>query len=204
MYISTIPKIIRKFYPKSALWEVKTNKKEVFLTFDDGPIPEVTPLVLNLLNKYKATATFFMVGENAAKYPILVKKVLAEGHAIGNHSFNHIKGWKTADNEYYANIEKASRFINSNLFRPPYGQLKLKQAKFLDKTYKIVMWTVLSGDYDKKTSAIRCFKRVKNHSKNGSIIVFHDSLKAQKNMLFALEESLKYFISEGYSFGKLV
>jgi len=201
MYMAKIPHIIKLFFPSSILWQIKTKEKKVFLTFDDGPVPEVTPWVLNLLDSYKVKATFFMVGENAAKYPELMQEVQKRGHGIGNHSFNHLKGWKTTDNEYYANIEKASEAIPSKLLRPPHGQIKPRQARHLKNKYKIVMWSILSGDYDPEKSPKECFMNVKRNLHPGSIIVFHDSLKAKKNMEFALEESLKYLLNEGWEFG---
>jgi len=180
---------------------VKTNDKKIFITFDDGPVPEVTPWVLDTLKKYNAKATFFMVGENAAKYPNLVEDILKQGHRIGNHSFNHLKGWKIADNEYYNNIEKAGQYIPSKLFRPPHGQIKPRQARYLARSYQIVMWTILSGDYDASKTPEECLDNVKKNLFSGAIIVFHDSLKAKKNMEYALEESLKFLVNEGWEFG---
>ena len=203
MYLSRIPTIIKWFFPSSLLWKVTTHKKEIYLTFDDGPVPEVTPWVLDILDRYNAKATFFMVGENAAKYPELVKEIQNRGHAIGNHSYNHIKGWKVSDNEYYGNIIKAEKNISSLLFRPPHGQIRPRQARHLSKKYQIVMWTILSGDYDPKKTPEECFNNVKKNLKPGSIIVFHDSLKANKNMKTALEESLKFLVENGWGFGKI-
>lgn len=201
MYLARIPYFIKLFFPSSILWKVKIKDKKVFITFDDGPIPEVTPWVLEILKKYNAKATFFMVGENAAKYPNLVEDILTHGHRIGNHSFNHIKGWKTTDKEYYDNIEKAAGYIPSKLFRPPHGQIKPRQARYLKRFYKIIMWTILSGDYDASKTAEECFNNVKNNLSPGAIVVFHDSLKAKKNMEYALEESLKFLVNEGWEFG---
>jgi len=203
MYLSRIPTIIKWFFPSSLLWKVTTSKKEIYLTFDDGPVPEVTLWVLDILDRYNAKATFFMVGENAAKYPELVKEIQNRGHAIGNHSYNHIKGWKVSDNEYYGNIIKAEKNIPSPLFRPPHGQIRPRQARHLSKKYQIVMWTILSGDYDPKKTPEECFHNVKKNLKPGSIIVFHDSLKANKNMKTALEESLKFLVENGWGFGKI-
>ena len=184
-------------------WQVKTNEKVLYFTFDDGPIPELTPKALKILDKYNAKATFFMVADNVRKHPNVFQQVIDAGHAIGNHSYNHVKGWKLSNEEYYSNIAKAGKLLNTKLFRPPYGQIKPSQAKHLAKDYNIIMWSVLSGDYDKNTSPKQCFNNILRNAKNGSIIVMHDNLKAEKNMLFALEESLKYYSHLGYRFDSL-
>lgn len=203
MYAVKSPYILRKLLKRLILWDIKTSDKELFLTFDDGPIPEVTPKVLALLRKFNAEATFFMVGENIDKHPEIYQQVKDAGHAIGNHSYNHIKSWKSSNEEYYSNIQKASGLIEGKLFRPPHGQIKLKQLKELSKKYNVVLWSVLSGDFDTNLSPEKCAKNVINNSKNGSIIVFHDSLKAESRMLFALEETLKHFTKFGYNFKSL-
>ncbi len=184
-------------------WQVKTNEKVLYFTFDDGPIPELTPKALKILDKYNAKATFFMVADNVRKHPDVYQQVMDAGHAIGNHSYNHVKGWKLSNEEYYSNIAKASDLLNTKLFRPPYGQISPSQAKHLAKDYNIIMWSVLSGDYDKNTSPEQCFNNILRKAKNGSIIVMHDNLKAEENMLFALEESLKHFSQLGYRFDSL-
>ena len=203
MYLATIPHIIKLFFPSSLLWKVKTQKKVIYLTFDDGPVPEITPWVLDKLDEYKVKATFFMVGENADRYPEIVQEIQSRGHAIGNHSYNHIKGWETSDNEYYSNIEKAGKYISSPLFRPPHGQIKPRQARYLLNKYKIVMWTILAGDYDPSKTPEECFNNVRKNLEPGAIVVFHDSLKAEKNMKPALEKSLKFLVKNGWGFGMI-
>ena len=184
-------------------WQVKTNEKVLYFTFDDGPIPELTPKALKILDKYNAKATFFVVADNVRKHPDVYQQVTDAGHAIGNHSYNHVKGWKLSNDDYYSNIAKANELLNTKLFRPPYGQITPSQAKHLAKDYNIIMWSVLSGDYDKNTSPEQCFNNILRKAKNGSIIVMHDNLKAEENMLFALEESLKHFSQLGYRFDSL-
>lgn len=184
-------------------WNIDSKQKVLYYTFDDGPIPELTPKVLEILRKYDAKATFFMVGDNVQKYPEIMEAVQKEGHVVGNHSFNHIKGWKVKNDVYFANIAKAKAIIPSSLFRPPYGQITLSQIKKLSKEYEIIMWTVLSGDFDSKTSPKQCKDNIVDNAKCGSIIVMHDNLKAEKNMLYALEESLRIFKEKGYEFKSL-
>ena len=203
MYLATVPYFIKLFFPSSLLWKINTSKKEIFLTFDDGPVPEVTPWVLDTLDEYQAKATFFMVGENVARYPDLISEIQNRGHAIGNHSYNHIKGWKTSDTEYYANIEEAAKHIPATLFRPPHGQIRPHQARYLLNKYKIVMWSILTGDYDPSKTPEECFNNVRKNLKPGAIVVFHDSLKAEKNMKPALEESLNYLVENGWGFGMI-
>ena len=196
--IKHTPKFIRKLYPPEVLWEIPNSDRKVFLTFDDGPVKGITPKVLSILEQYKAKASFFMVGENVSHNPSLMQEVLSEGHAVGNHSFNHLKGWKTDENDYIKNVEKASAFIPGNLFRPPYGKMTIKQARLLNPHYQIVMWSILSEDYNTKLSWQNVYQTVKNHVRPGSIIVFHDSQKAQKNMIPALQMTLDYLSSNGY------
>lgn len=203
MYTVKSPYILRKLFKSLIHWDVKTIEKNLYLSFDDGPIPEVTPKVLALLKEYNAGATFFMVGENIDKYPEVFQQVKNAGHAVGNHTYNHIKSWKSTDNEYFDNIKKASKLVDGKLFRPPHGQIKLKQLKKLSLEFNIVFWSVLSGDFDNNISKEQCKDNVINNAKNGSIIVFHDSLKAEDNMLYALENTLNHFSNLGYSFKSL-
>jgi len=203
LYLVKPPHIIRKLSEKYIHWQVKTNEKVLYFTFDDGPIPELTPKALKILDKYNAKATFFVVADNVRKHPDVYQQVTDAGHAIGNHSYNHVKGWKLSNDDYYSNIAKANELLNTKLFRPPYGQITPSQAKHLAKDYNIIMWSVLSGDYDKNTSPEQCFNNILRKAKNGSIIVMHDNLKAEENMLFALEESLKHFSQLGYRFDSL-
>lgn len=200
MYLVKSPYIITEFSKKSITWKVKGVDKQLFITFDDGPIPEVTPDVLDILEMYNAKATFFMVGENVEKYPEIVERILKEEHTIGNHTFNHLNGTKVSDRTYYKNIILAREVIKSNLFRPPYGRIRPRQIMELKKNYKIILWSVLSGDFDLKSTPQKCLNNVVKHAKDGSIIVFHDSLKAKESMLFALKGTLEHFSKLGYDF----
>ncbi len=207
------PGFAKKIFPKF-IWNQKRTKKELFLTFDDGPTPEITDEVLSILKSYKAKATFFCIGKNVALHPDIFNRILEEGHTIGNHTQNHLKGWKTSTKKYLQNIVEAQNTMSSHienrahsvakLFRPPYGQLKIKQGKKIIKLeYDVVMWDVLSFDWDKNTSKEACLENVINFAQNGSIIVFHDSYKASKNMLYTLPKVLNYFSKKGYVFKAL-
>ena len=194
------PVLLKKMFP-NYIWDISTESNDIYITFDDGPTPDVTDQVLDELKKFDAKATFFVVGENAKKYPKLLKRIEAEGHVLGNHTNNHIKGWKTKTKNYLNNVEKASKIIDSKLFRPPYGQLKPKQGKkLIEVGYNIIMWNVLSLDWDNAISKEACLNNVISKTAKGSIIVFHDSIKASKNMLFALPKALEYFSNLGYNF----
>ena len=202
------PFVVKKLFP-NYIWEIPTNKKELFLTFDDGPTPSVTDWVLDELKRFNAKATFFCIGNNVRQHPQLFHRILEENHSIGNHTHNHIKGWKTKTNDYLDNVFDAEKTIKDlldssiqvNLFRPPYGQIKPTQGKkLMELGYKIVMWDVLSFDWEKTVSNQECFDTVVSKSRNGSIIVFHDSLKASNNMKFTLPKVLEYFTEKGYAF----
>lgn len=201
--IQSTPSILRRLFPNDIIWEKANDEKIIYLTFDDGPIPEVTPLILEILKEHNAKATFFMVGENVEKYGYLLDRIIKEGHSVGNHSYNHLKGWSTTDDLYFENIKKASKLIPGNLFRPPYGRILPRQARALLTDYQIIMWSVLSKDYNQKLSSEDVFQNVRRKSKSGSIIVFHDSQKAKKNVLPALSKTLKFLSEEGYQFGVL-
>jgi len=188
---------------KKVLWKMPAPEKKLFLSFDDGPIPGNTLWILNTLANYNAKATFFCVGHNVKKYPDLYQKLAESGHAIGNHTFNHLNAWKTNHQEYLQNIDSASELINSNLFRPPYGKINVSLYKEISKHYQIVMWDVLSRDYDAAISSEKCYSNVINHAKNGSIIVFHDNYKAAKHLHYTLPKVLDYFSKQGYSFETL-
>jgi len=195
--IATIPKVFKKIYPLLS-WEEQTNDSEVFLTFDDGPIPEVTPWVLEKLKEFDVKATFFCIGDNVEKYPDIYKQILKEGHAVGNHTQHHIKGWSTEDEVYLKDIENAGAFISSNLFRPPYGRIRKSQIRLIQQlNYHIIMWSVLSGDYNKNRSPKACFNNVRRNIKPGSVVLFHDSLKAERNMKYALVQTLIYMKENG-------
>lgn len=188
---------------KNLIWSVKTDKKEVFLTFDDGPIPVVTPWVVETLGKYNAKATFFCVGDNVKKNQDVYQLILDKGHKIGNHTMNHLNGWTNFNKTYFENIEKCDNLIHSNLFRPPYGKIKPTQINYLKKKYKIIMWDVLTKDYDESLAGEDCFEKVHKNCKPGSIVVFHDSLKAEKRLRIALPKTLDYLSKEGYTFSSL-
>ena len=194
------PDVVKKMFP-NYIWDIPTENKILLPPFPVGTTPEITDWVLDLLKKYNAKATFFCVGQNAEHHPEIINRITNEGHAIGNHTYNHIKGWKLKSKDYLKNIEEASKQINSTLFRPPYGQITPKQGKKLIKLgYKIVMWNVLSLDWDKLVSKETCLDNVISKATKGSIIVFHDSVKASKNMQYALTRVLEHFIERGYSF----
>ena len=190
-------------------WRFHSKKKEIFLTFDDGPTPEITQFVLAELKKYDAKATFFCIGKNIQNHTAIFKQILSDGHAIGNHTQNHLKGWKTKTEKYLNDIyevETTLKICNFTtlqlkLFRPPYGKIKKKQAKaLLKKGYKIIMWDVLSADFDTSISNEKCLQNVLKNTKNGSIIVFHDSLKAAERMQYTLPKVLKEFSEKGFVF----
>lgn len=202
MYLVKTPQIIQNLFPNFT-WKIPTDEKVVYLTFDDGPVPMVTPWVLEQLKNYGAKATFFSVGDNIRKYPDVFKQVLSEGHAVGNHTFNHLNGWTTENIPYFHNVRHCANRMDSVLFRPPYGRLKPKQAQFLQRHYRIVMWDVLSGDFDPKISSEQCLANVVDNAEPGSIIVFHDSVKAEDKLREVLPQVLEHFTAEGYQFGKL-
>jgi peptidoglycan/xylan/chitin deacetylase (PgdA/CDA1 family) len=202
------PLVAKKLFP-NYVWDIPTTEKVVYLTFDDGPTPEITNWTLDVLKKYKAKATFFCIGNNIKKYPEIFHNILNDGHAIGNHTQNHIRGWKTKTKNYLENIVEAEAIIKSqiptvNLFRPPYGQITPKQGKKLvDLGYKIIMWDVISFDWDKDVLKEDCLENVLTKTTEGSIIVFHDSVKASRNMQYALPKVLEHFSEKGYRFDHL-
>lgn len=208
-----IPKIVKKVYPKR-IWDASEEGKAIYLTFDDGPIPEATPWVLEQLRSFGAKASFFCIGENIEKHPEIFRSLLSEGHTIGNHTYNHLNGWKTTSEEYLQNTLKAREVLAKNFppgippknafFRPPYGRIKQKQArKIEDLGYKIVMWDIISKDYDATVPSEECYRNVMGNAQPGSIIVFHDSIKAKKNLTEVLPRILESFSRENYSFKAL-
>lgn len=206
-YFIKTPWIAKKFFP-SYVWNLPDDGKAVYLTFDDGPHPTITPWVLEELKKYNAKATFFCIGNNIEKYPDIYQKILEEGHATGNHTYHHLNGWKTDDKKYIDDVSKAARLIKSNLFRPPYGRIKKKQAKKITDALQtsneqIIMWDVLSADFDSGISAEQCLCNVLENVSVGSIIVFHDSEKAFNNLSYVLPETLKSLKEEGFGFKKI-
>ena len=186
-------------YPR-ATWRMDKNEKAVYLTFDDGPIPESTPFILETLAKYDAKATFFMVGENVLRYHDLYNRIKEDGHRVGNHTFNHWGGFRHATLKYNANVEQANELIKSNLFRPPHGWMLWQQYFWLGRKYRIVMWDLLTRDYSKWTTSEDVVRTVKRYARNGSIITFHDSLKSIDKLKKALPEVLEWLKNEGYEF----
>ena len=199
MFIEQVTGFVRNLFPK-ALWRMNPNEKAVYLTFDDGPIPVVTPWVVELLGHYDIKATFFMVGDNVRKHPKEYKLVVDAGHRVGNHTFNHLKGLFTDTREYLANVEKADAMIHSNLFRPPHGMLRRSQYKELSKRYQFVMWDLVTRDYSKRLNGEEVLAIVKRLVRNGSIITFHDSLRSEENLKYALPRAIEWLQGQGYSF----
>jgi len=213
LYTAKTPKLAKWLFP-SLVWEFSGTTKQLFLTFDDGPIPEVTPWVLEQLAIYNAKATFFCIGDNVQKHPEIFEQLVENGHAIGNHTQQHINGWKVSKDMYISNTIAAKETIENNLkneaevtsllFRPPYGKITPQLSKRIQKLgYKIIMWDVLSGDFDKDLSPEKCLSNVIDNTKTGSIIVFHDSLKAFDKLQYALPKVLKHFHELGYTFERI-
>ncbi len=200
MYTIRIPFFLR-LHIKNLIWRMPKTPPTVYLTFDDGPIPEVTPWVLDVLKEESIKATFFCVGENVMKHPDVYNQVLAEGHYVGQHTFNHIPAFKHSKKEYRENVALAKEYIKTDLFRPPHGQIRPSQLLTMRKDYRIVLWDVISGDFDKSITPEKCLRNVINKVRNGSVIVFHDSLKAEKNMKYALPRTIRYLKDAGYEFG---
>ena len=199
MLIEQPPLILRWLYPR-ALWRMDKNVKAVYLTFDDGPIPGITPWVLDLLDKYQIKATFFLVGDNVRKHPEEFKMILERGHRVGNHTFNHIQGFKYLSYNYLANTNKADELIKSNLFRPPHGWMRWEQYMVLKSRYTIVMWDLVTRDYSKRLNGPQVLGKVKKYVRNGSIITFHDSIKSEKNLKYALPRAIEWLQEQGYEF----
>ena len=196
------PQVVKNIF-NNITWNINTDKKVVYLTFDDGPIPEITEKILLALDLFDAKATFFCVGENVKRYPDIYRKILYAGHTTGNHTYSHLNGLKVSTEEYLENIEKASKYINSKLFRPPHGRMKSSQQSIIEQNYRIVLWDVLSYDFNQKLSKESCFGNVKHFTRPGSVIVFHDNVKAVKNMFYALTQTLLLYKEAGYSFEAL-
>ncbi len=201
------PWIAKKFFP-DYIWSIPANDKSIYLSFDDGPHPRITPWVLELLKQHNSLATFFCLGSNVEMYPDVYKRIIDEGHAVGNHSWSHYNGWYTPNEVYLNDVAKAVPLINSNLFRPPYGRIKTAQAKAIPSAMKredakLIMWDVLSGDFDTSYSRSRCLKNVMKNYEPGSIIVFHDSEKAFMNLEYVLPKLLVRLEEEGYKCRKI-
>jgi peptidoglycan/xylan/chitin deacetylase (PgdA/CDA1 family) len=197
-----LPQFLKILYP-GALWRGRGDERQVYLTFDDGPVPEVTPWVLDLLRKEEISACFFCVGENVRRHPDIYNRILSEGHLTGNHSYNHLQGLKCRTDQYLQNIEKAGELINSRFFRPPHGLLKPAQYRRLRRNYQVVMWDLVSCDFRQDLSPETVVSNVLDHVRPGSVIIFHDSLKAWKNMSVALPAVIRELKSSGYRFGSL-
>ena len=200
--------LIKKIFPKY-IWDIPNTENKIYLSFDDGPIPEITEWVLDQLKKYNAKATFFCIGDNIEKHPELFKKVIDEGHAIGNHTFNHLNGWKTNTENYIENTKQCEEIIQkskiynlkSKIFRPPYGKISPSQSKRLRQLgYKIIMWDVLTADFDQSISPEQCLENATSKVKSGSIIVFHDSQKASRNLKYTLPKTLELLSQKGFVF----
>lgn len=199
MFIEQPPQFIRRLYPR-ACWRMDSSERAVYLTFDDGPIPEVTPWVLDVLDKYRIKATFFMVGDNVRKHPDEFKMVVERGHRIGNHTYNHLKGIAEHTDHYVANIDKADCYLSTNLFRPPHGLMRLRQYRALCERYHIIMWDLVTRDYNPKLNGRQILRKVQQYARPGSIITFHDSLRATHNLYYALPRAIEWLLAEGYEF----
>lgn len=207
MYLVKTTWWLKALYP-SFLWSKNEAAKVIYLTFDDGPHATITPFVLAELKRYNAKATFFCIGKNVLQEPLIYEQILSDGHSVGNHTQNHLNGWQTDDATYLKDIELATKYINSKLFRPPYGRIKKSQAKKLNSViendpFQIVMWDVLSGDFDTKLSPGKCLNNIVKNAVNGSIIVFHDSEKAWERLKYALPKTLEHFSKLGFAFKAL-
>ena len=206
-YFVKTPWLLKKLYPR-CIWDIPVKEKVLYLTFDDGPHPAATPFVLNTLQQYNALATFFCIGKNVVEHPAIYRNIIDAGHRIGNHTFNHLNGWNVRDEQYVQNILEAGKYIDSNLFRPPYGRITRWQVKLLTeiknspmhKNFSIIMWDVLSGDFDKEATGEKCSFNVIGNARPGSIIVFHDSEKAFPRLQTSLPQVLEHFSKKGYRF----
>ncbi|MBL7701893.1 MAG: polysaccharide deacetylase family protein [Ferruginibacter sp.] len=204
-YLAKTPNWVSKLF-KESTWAIPDAEKTIYLTFDDGPHPLITPFVLKELDKFGAKATFFCIGKNVAEYPDVFKSILEKGHSVGNHTHNHLNGWKTPNAKYLQNILEARSFIDSDLFRPPYGRMTSRQKNLLlnlNKPFKVIMWSVLSGDFDINLTPEKCLDNVIKYSQSGSVVVFHDSEKAYERLLYTLPLMLKYFSEKGFKFEKI-
>jgi peptidoglycan/xylan/chitin deacetylase (PgdA/CDA1 family) len=201
-YFIKTPKLLHSLY-RDAVWFLPNTHNEIYLTFDDGPIPGITDQCLDILKAHKVKATFFCVGENISKNPDTFARILAEGHTAGNHSYNHLKGWKTDNVTYFENVAKCQELTQTKLFRPPYGKIKRSQLKVLKDQYSIIMWDVLGADFDPKVSVAQCTENVLKNTESGSIIVLHDNEKCGEKMLQSLPSIIQQLQEKGFNFGRL-
>lgn len=197
------PFFFRWLSPQYLICDLPGPEKVIYLTFDDGPVPEATPEVLDILTKYKARATFFMVGDNVRKYPDVFKQVQQEGHAIGNHTFHHLNGWHTPPGLYLDDVTRCAEYINSKLFRPPYGRFTPSQYFLLRKDFRFILWSVLTWDFHRHITPEQCLGNAIHNTSKGSVVVFHDSIKSLKNVRYALPRFLEHFLASGYRFDPL-
>ncbi len=202
MYFARTPNLLRKTL-RSAVWEIETTKKEIYLTFDDGPTPDITSQVLDLLDEHSAKATFFCIGKNVSEHTDIYQNILDRGHVTGNHTHNHLSGWETNVRKYVKNVFECGKHVNSKLFRPPYGRIGPRQYRELKDRYTIVMWSLLSWDFDPWITPEQCAQNIVENAHPGAIAVFHDSLKAADNCLPALEQTLKQLKAMDYQFKAL-
>lgn len=201
-YLIKAPWLLQQYYHE-CVWKIKTEEKKIYLTFDDGPSPEATPFVLEHLDKAGAKATFFCIGEQVDKHPGIYDQIITAGHRVGNHTYTHLNGWKTPNDQYFHDVEKASARIRSNIFRPPFGRITKFQIKAIggDKLkLHTIMWHVISADFDRSISPDQCYLNVVRNAEKGSIVVFHDSDKAFPNMRESLPRTLEYYKDLGYAF----
>lgn len=203
-YLVNTPWWLKKIYG-SCTWQMPATEKKLYLSFDDGPHPEATPFVLDALKKYNALATFFCIGKNVVEQPHLYTRILNEGHRTGNHTQNHLNGWKVDNEAYFKNITEARKYIDSDLFRPPYGRISPFQVKLVTEklAMKIIMWSVLSGDFDPGINEEKCLQNIVTNMKPGKILVFHDSAKAMQKLTYCLPRVLQHFSEKGYQFERI-
>ncbi|NJC27572.1 polysaccharide deacetylase family protein [Neolewinella antarctica] len=204
MYLVKTPRLVQRLLPNFH-WIGPSDDSDptIYLTFDDGPIPQITPWIIEQLAAFDAKATFFCVGNNVRRYPELIKATLAAGHTVGNHTMHHLDGWESDNMPYFHDVRHCALQVKSSLFRPPYGRIKPSQAQFLQRHYEVVMWDVLSGDFDPEMTAEDCYGNVVKNAGPGSIVVFHDSLKAERNVRETLPRVLAHYAALGYSFAAL-
>jgi peptidoglycan-N-acetylglucosamine deacetylase len=203
MFRYSTPRLLHWISSPLLLWKKESGKKRIYLTFDDGPTPGITENILEILKSYNAKATFFCVGKNVELYPDLYQQISKDSHSTGNHSYSHLDGWKASFGNYIEDVNNCEKLVKSSLFRPPYGHINLRQARAIRKKYRIVMWNVLSNDFNQRISPTQCARKVINLAHDGSIVVFHDSEKAKENCLGALPLLLDHFSGLGYSFKSL-